>query len=407
VQTVSIDVPEHVPPGLVFDVDLYNDRSFDVDMHANLAGLLKRYPDVFYTPRSGGYWVVMRRALIKQVMGDSEHFSSRQGQIPPVEPPLPMVPLSLDPPAHTPYKTVLMRHFGAQTVSGMTDQIRNLAAKLIDAAVANHKFEFVRTVGAGLPVTVFMQLMGLPLDRFDEFRTLVLEFFSVLHESSRRELYQKIQDEMMALVELRQRSPADDLVSKLLHEEIDGRKLTVQELKDMSVLLFVAGMDTVSNAAAFMFYYLAKSPQLQAQIVADPSLIQHFIEESLRMYGVVNTPRQVVKDVEVGGAHMKRGEMVFVMLSLAGRDGRFVADPDMFEISRPSHPHMVFGGGPHMCAGQFLGRIELRILLEEWVKRVKSFTLAPGFEAKFRCWQVMALSELQLTVTEYTSDAAT
>jgi cytochrome P450 len=159
-------------------------------------------------------------------------------------------------------------------------------------------------------------------------------------------------------------------------------------------------MDTVANAAAFMFYYLAKRPDIQEQLFANPGSIPDFVEESLRMYGIVNTPRQVRDDIEFEGVQMKKGEMVFVMLALAGRDDRVVPNPEVFDLSRSSHPHMAFGGGPHMCAGQFLARIELRILVEEWFKRYKSFTLAPNYEAEFRPWQVMALSSLSLTVTE-------
>ena len=88
------------------------------------------------------------------------------------------------------------------------------------------------------------------------------------------------------------------------------------------------------------------------------------------------------------------------MLAIAGRDERLVPNPNEFDMSRPSHPHMTFGGGPHVCAGQYLARVELRILVEEWFKRYKAFTLAPGYEAEFRSWQVMALSKLQLQITE-------
>jgi cytochrome P450 len=162
----------------------------------------------------------------------------------------------------------------------------------------------------------------------------------------------------------------------------------------------MAGMDTVANAASFMFYYLALRPDLQAEIHTNPAIIPDFVEESLRMYGIVNTPRQVREDVELGGVKMKKGEMVYVMLSLAGRDDRLVQDPDRFDLTRKSHPHMVFGGGPHMCAGQYLARVELRVLVEEWFKRYKSFGLAPGYEAEFRSWQVMALSHLELEIDE-------
>ena len=116
------------------------------------------------------------------------------------------------------------------------------------------------------------------------------------------------------------------------------------------------------------------------------------------MYGVVNTPRIVVDDVSLGDAEMKKGDMVLAMLSLAGRDDRYNENPDQFDIGRSSHKHMVFGGGPHVCAGQYLARVELRILLEEWIKRISAFRLADDFEVEFRSWNVMAMTDLVLKV---------
>ena len=262
-ETQTRAVPAHVPADRVFDIDLYTDPDLKTDMHTKLAALHEKYPAVFYTPRSGGYWIVTSQALIQQVVSDSEHFSTRQQQIPPVNPPLTFLPLSLDPPAHTPYRMALMRYFGPRNVATMTDTIRALAADLVRQAAQQDRFEFLRLVGAGLPVTVFMNLMGLPLERFDEFRDLVCEFFSVIPESRRHQIFQMIEDEMAVLIEDRRRELRNDLISMLLDEKINDRKFTIEELKSMAVLLFVAGLDTVANAAAFIFYYLAKWPEMQ------------------------------------------------------------------------------------------------------------------------------------------------
>jgi cytochrome P450 len=398
--TQAPTVPSHVPSTLVFDADLYNDPDLKTDMHAKMARLHEKYPDVFYSTASGGYWVVTRQSLISEVMTHTQQFSSRQGMIPPVEPAFPLLPLTLDPPANTPYRTALMKYMGPRGINAMADEIRRLAVGLLDRISDQDVFEFVRPVGAGLPVTVFMNLMGLPLERFDEFRQLVLDFFSVLPEDKRREVHQRIDTEMSQLIADRQRQRRDDLVSKLLDEKIDGKPMAIDDLLSMSNLLFMAGMDTVANAAAFMFYYLAQRPDLQQQIAANPTVVPDFVEESLRMYGVVNTPRQVREDVELGGVRMKRGDMVFVLLALVGRDERVVPDPGRFDLARKTHPHMAFGVGPHICAGQYLARVELRVLVEEWFKRYRAFSLAPGYQAEFRSWQVMALSRLMLKIDQ-------
>lgn len=394
---MTTTIPEHVPRDRVFDVDVYDGPEFKDELHGNFARFHERYPAVFYTPRSEGYWVVTRQALIEQVLQDTEHFSSSVGLIPKPSQMLPMLPLTLDPPAHTPYRVALMRFFGPKFVRRMEDDIRQQAAAMIDAVVADGRCDFLSRVGAGLPVTVFMNLMGLPLSRFDEFRTLVTDYFQPLSNESRLAGHARILRELDEIIADRQRAPKDDLVSRLAHEDIGGgRKLTADELQSMCFLLFVAGMDTVANAASFSFFHLAGRPELQQRLANDASLIPGFVEESLRMYGNINTPRIVMKDTVLDGAPMRAGEMVLVMLSLAGRDERFVADPDRFDATRAEHPHMAFGGGAHVCAGQHLARIELRAIAQEWLKRIPSFRLATGFKPVFRSFQVMAMERLEL-----------
>lgn len=393
------EIPQHISPDRVFDIDLF-DAAFSVDAHQKLAGLRHEYPDIFYTPRNGGHWVVQRQDLINAVVTRTDQFSSRQQQLPPIEPAIELFPLTLDPPESIPYRLALMRHFGAKHVNAMKGDVRALAANLLDKVDPARPFEFVRALGAGLPVTVFMKLMGLPLEQFDAFRNLVMEYFSLIPDDRRVELYLEIDAMMKALIDSRRVSPSDDLVSRLLGEQVNGEPISTGDMNKVANLLFMAGMDTVANAAAHMFYYLSARPDLQAAIADDASLIPDFVEESLRMYGVVNTPRQVRKDGELDGVAMRQGEMVVAMLTLAGRDERIVENPDAFDLSRTSHPHMTFGGGPHVCVGQHLARLELRILAEEWFRRFRSFRVAPGFEVRFHPWIVIQLAELRLEVTE-------
>ncbi len=157
------------------------------------------------------------------------------------------------------------------------------------------------------------------------------------------------------------------------------------------MLLFVAGLDTVANAATFAFYTLAQDPALQRRLAADAARIPAFIEEVTRVHGVINIPRLVTADVEVDGVRMKAGDMVLCMLSIAGRETE-----DAIDLDRASHPHVGFGAGPHVCAGQHLARLELRVLLEEWFRRIPEFAPAPGFRPVFRSWVVLAIAELRL-----------
>jgi cytochrome P450 len=395
----AVRIPAHVPADRIFDVDLF-DGVLRIDAHQQLADFRHKYPDIFYTPRNGGHWIVQRQDLINAVVSRSDQFSSRQQQLPPIEPAIELFPLTLDPPDSIPYRLALMRHFGAKHINAMKEDVRALTSSLLDQVDPARPFEFVRALGAGLPVTVFMKLMGLPLEQFDAFRTMVMEYFSLISDARRVELYLEIDGMMKSLIDSRRASPGDDLVSRLLGEQVNGQPFSTEDMNKVANLLFMAGMDTVANAAAHMFYYLSARPELQAAIADDFSLIPSFVEESLRMYGVVNTPRQVRKDGELDGVAMKQGEMVVAMLTLAGRDERIVENPDDFDLARTTHPHMTFGGGPHVCVGQHLARLELRILVEEWFKRFRSFRVEPGFDVRFHPWIVIQLAELRLEITE-------
>ena len=175
-----MEVPSHVPQDRIIDIDMFSDPRLKSDLYDTLADIQAKSPSVFYSPYQGGYWVVTKYKLLQIVVSDTEHFSTKQQTIPPIEPPLKFVPLSLDPPTHIPYRLALMSFFGPKSTKAMSTDIQELAGRLIDDVISADRFEFVRVLGAGLPVTVFMKLMGMPLVRFDEFRGLVCEFFEVL-----------------------------------------------------------------------------------------------------------------------------------------------------------------------------------------------------------------------------------
>jgi cytochrome P450 len=178
--------------------------------------------------------------------------------------------------------------------------------------------------------------------------------------------------------------------------QVDGRRLTRDEILAMCLVLFLGGMDTVTNVSGFTFQRLAAEPALQARLQADPSLIPSFVEEGIRLHGVICTPRVVVQDCDRHGVSFRKGDMVLNILSQAGRDGRVNADADVFDIDRPNKVHLTFSTGPHLCLGHILARAEIRILAEEWLKRIPQFRATPGARHGFRIGTVHALEALPL-----------
>ena len=392
----QLAVPDYVASDLIFDFDIYADDRLKDDLHGGFKSLHAVTPDIFYTPRNGGHWVVTRFDLISHIMRDSTHFSNRQMDIPKTDTTFVMIPLNLDPPDHAPYRAVLVRYFSPKAIGGMEETLRGWANRLIDSVIDDGECDFVDRLGAAFPVSIFMEMMGLPMERFEEFRSVVVEFFSNIPVERRVELMGWIFGEMETLILARMEKREEDVISRLIDEPVRGRPLTLDELKSICFLLFIAGLDTVANMMSFAFRHLADDPALQERLAREPTKIPDFVEESLRCYAIVNGTRVVKQDFNFGGATFREGDMVACSLPLAGMDERTNPDPMDFDIDRANRAHLAFSTGPHVCVGSYLAKAEMRIFTEEWLKRVPNFRVAAGFAPTFRAGLVMAINSLPL-----------
>jgi cytochrome P450 len=390
-------IPDHVRPDQVVDYDYWDDPRLDSpDVQLDMHELHSEAPDIFYTPRNGGFWVATRYELQEKVLRDDEHFSNRIVIIPRDESPYVMIPLNLDPPDHLPYRMTLMRHFDQKRIRAMEPFIREWANRLIDPVVDKGACEFVEQIAAPFPVSVFMELMGMPLERFDEYRAIAEEFFLNPTIERRIELQGMMIETMDALFEQKRADPKDDLMSRLVQEEVRGKPLSREELRSIGFLLFLAGLDTVTNTLSFTFRHLASRPDLQDRLRANPEETADFVEEALRRNSIVNQPRLVIKDVELGGAQLRANDMIVCPLALAGMDDRRNPNPEEIEIHRKNRAHLAFATGPHTCIGNFLARTEMRVMIEEWLKRIPRFSLDPESKIGWRSGGVMAIYNLQL-----------
>lgn len=392
----DLAVPDNVRSDLVVDWDIYTEPKLLQDVHLGWHSLHESAPDIFWTPRNGGHWVVMRYDDQVRVLTDAEHFSSRELHIPPMFNDTVMIPLNLDPPDHTRYRAVLMRHFGPGAINRMEPKLTEWANRLIDRVIADGACDFTETLGAGFPVSVFMELAGMPLERFEEFRRIVLEYFSNITPERRGQLQDQIMSIWRELFDEKRRLPGDDLTTDLLQAEVRGRKLTQDELESMGFLLFLGGLDTVANALTFSFRNLAQRPDLQQRLAAEPEKLPDYVEESLRRFAVVNQTRIVKKDIEIKGARFRAGQMLICPLTAAGLDDRRNPDPETFDIDRKDRGHITFSIGAHTCIGNMLARLEMRVFTREWLRRVPHFALADDDSPAWRPGMVMALEHLRL-----------
>lgn len=394
--TLARPIPPHVKPEQVFEFDIYADPRISDDVQGSYADALRDAPDIFWSPLNGGHWVVQRHDLIAEVVKNPAVFSAREMQIPRVENPPFFIPLSIDPPENVPYRHVLMPKFSPRSVAELEGKMRAMAAEIVDEVADKGECDFVHDVAARFPVSVFMVMMGLPLEQLHEFRAIADKHFNARTAEEMGASMGRIFGIFNELIAYRQANPGDDLITHFLTVDFEGRKLSQDEILAMCAVLFLGGMDTVTNVTAFSFQHLAGDPALQARLAADPALLPRFAEEGLRMFGVIGTPRLVVQDFDAHGISFRKGEMVLNALWQSGRDPAKLDNPDRFDIDRKDMPHLNFSTGPHLCLGHALARAEMRILADEWLKRVPSFRATPGAHHGFRVGTVIALESLPL-----------
>ena len=408
VLTPAVPKPDHVPNSLVYDFDLWHDHALNADPGARLLDLAKNAPPVFWSPRQEGKWFVSGFEAAYEAARDWENFSSesvpyahlkavndmRPEGMPHIAIPF---PICLDPPTHEQYRKPLNAVFSPKAMSALQGNIRAQAIELIEAFKVNSDREFMSAVAEPLPVTVFLNMMGLPLDNVPYYRQLVKDSLPGL--KSREEMHgsnMAITAAMRDTFIARKNDPKDDLISLLWATEVDGKPMTLDDMENIGILLFLAGLDTVIQAIGFGVRHLAMDTKLQERLRADPGLISDTKEELMRRYSFTNVHRHVRRDMEFHGAPLKKGDWVIVSLPIADLDPGHFKDPGLIDPDREDKVHIAFGTGPHRCLGSHLARFELQIIYEELLKRVPPFRLNPDRPPTFHGGSVIGVDALHL-----------
>ncbi len=336
-----------------------------------------------------GVLLVVGDAEVRHVLSHPEVFSSGVdavtiGQV------RPLIPLQIDPPHHRNYRKLLDPIFAPRRIALLEDRTRSLVRELVGAVVDDGACNFHAAVAEPLPTTVFLQLLGLPVSRAEEFLRLKdgiirppvrtqEERIAYTAEVGRR-IYAVLQEAIDERMEQR----SDDFLSLFIDAEVEGHRLTNDDVLDIGYLFFLAGLDTVTASLDCMLSYLARHPDQRRQIVDDPSLIQHAVEELLRwetpVQGVV---RVTTEDSEIGGCPIGKGRVVNVMLGSANTDERSWDDVDTVDFEREGNRHIAFGGGAHRCLGSHLARMELRVALEEWHAAIPDYRVRDGVVLRY------------------------
>jgi len=340
-----------------------------------------------------GLTVTFSRALSDHVLRHHELFSSVGGLE--LGNTRPLIPLNVDPPEHAKYRKILDPLFAPRQMDAQEADITERVNHFIDAFAERGECNFTEEFAELLPASVFLGLMGLPWDELETFLHLrdgILRpqridpdalYFADKRIAVQRATGQEIYAYFDRVCYERERHPTDDILSHLVTVDIDGERLTREEILDICFLFLIAGLDTVSDSLTCFYAFLANHAEHRRLLAGNPALIPNAVEELLRWESPVpsGVPRIATRDTELpNGTLIAAGAAVMVNYGAANIDPAEFSDPFEVRFDRDTNRHIAFGAGVHRCLGSHLARRELRITLREWHRRIPEYTIKPGHE---------------------------
>jgi cytochrome P450 len=362
--------------------DLLDARTFADGHPVELYRRLREESPVHWNPEPDGpgFWALTRHADVRSVDRDFQAFSSEPTILIPdgfdgaIFPDAKMM-LMMDPPEHTAFRKVIRSEFTRPAAEGKETRLRQLARQIVNEVIERGECDFVAEVAGEMPSYVIAELMGLPLDDGRELYKLTEIIHSspeALEANERVGAVFKMFDYASEVIKEKRDRPADDLASRLLHAEVEGRRLNDNEFRLFFMLLIDAGGDTTRNLLAGGLWALQQSPDQRAWLMADvDGRLASAREELLRFVSPVIYMRRTARtDVQVGQTPIRKGDKVVMYFGAANRDPEAFEHPDTLDLTRTPNEHVAFGGGPHVCLGQHLARLEIDAILQEVLMRM-------------------------------------
>ncbi|UVO10989.1 cytochrome P450 [Mycobacterium sp. SVM_VP21] len=320
---------------------------------------------------NGAYYLTRREDVLAALRSPTV-YSARLALQPPNSP-LPLVPLAFDPPEHTRYRKILTPLFSPLALSRSLHVLRRHAADMIDDIAGRGECEVMADLARLYPFQVFLDLYGLPLedrDRIIAWKDVITAdkpYRTEADLAAARELFGYLTD----AIQDRRQNPSTDMLSQIITGDGDFSDL---ELLGMTHLLLLAGLDTVTAAIGFALFALARRPELCHKLRGDPKQIRAFVEEIVRLEpSAPVAPRVTTEVVTVGGMTLPAGTPVRLCMAAVNRDGSDATSTDDLVVDGKVHRHWGFGGGAHRCLGSHLARLELTVVVEEWLRRIPQF----------------------------------
>jgi cytochrome P450 len=385
---------------------------YDYDFHEDPYPYYRRLRDEapLYRNDERNFWAVSRHHDVLQGFRNSTTLSNKHGvSLDPIsrnsDAHKVMSFLALDDPGHLRLRTLVSKGFTPRRIRELEGRVTDIAVQHLDAALQSDSFDYVDEFAGKLPMDVISELMGVPVVDRDRIRGLA---DGVMHRDEGvadvpAEAMQASGDLLVYYADMvaqRRKQPSDDLTSALLEAEIDGDRLTDEEIMAFLFLMVVAGNETTTKLLANAAYWGFKNPDQLAPVFDDATLIPPWVEETLR-YDTSSQilARAVSEDMTLYDSTIPAGDVLLLLPGSANRDDRMFEDPDSYRIGRDIGSKLVsFGSGAHFCLGAHLARMEAKVALEELFKRVRGYEVDEDNAVRVHSSNVRGFAHLPITV---------
>lgn len=379
----------------------HTDPTFSRHLTTITADLRKRCP-LAHGNAHGGFWVLSRHRDIKMILRDYKAFSSQKDTVIPARTDqMKTLPFEADPPQHSLYRHLLTSWLSMQHIHRYEPLIRRLINEQIDTFIQDGACDFILSLAIPFPALVIARVIGLSSQEAPVFANYLKRILTSTTTDAREEnlkARQSLVHYLLRKLGRRGLQPRDDFLSLLATSQLAGKPLTDEERINLMISLIIASYEPMVEALGSLLLYLAEHPDDRQQLIANPALIPLTIEENFRYHSPVQyVGRHIAHKSVIYQQELMPGEKIFLLLGSANHDETQFPDAERFHLDRSPNRHIAFGYGIHACPGAPLARLEIRIAIEEILRRLPDYHLAGSASYGFPTGHIYGVERLPVT----------